>query len=201
MRTGKKFSNTKLSALIGVLLAVCLAFSAVAYGDDEYSGTIKVFKESPGVKEFFANSYGYAVFPKIAKGGLGVGAAYGKGQVYKGGVLIGKVSVTQVTVGWQAGGKAFSLIIFLEDKRAYDEFTSGNFEFGAQAQAVAITAGAQAGVGTAGGSAGASAGTGSAGKQKGGYHKGMAVFSKSIGGLMYEASIGGLKFNFEPLQK
>ena len=200
MRKNERLSNMKWSALIGVLLTACLAFSATAQGADEYSGTIKVFKGSPLIKEFFGNSYGYAVFPKIAKGGLGIGAAHGDGQVYKGGVVTGKTSMTQVTIGFQAGGEAFSQIIFFQDKRAYDEFISGNFEFGAQAQAVAITAGAQAQAGSAGSSAGASGGTQSAGEQKASYHKGMAIFTKAIGGLMYEASVGGQKFKYEPLK-
>ena len=199
MTTNEKLSNMKWSALIGVLLGVFLTFSATAQGSDEYSGTIKVFKDSSLIKEFFGNSYGYAVFPKIAKGGLVVGAAHGNGQVYKSGVVTGKTSMTQVSVGFQAGGEAFSQIIFFQDKRAYDEFTGGNFEFGAQAQAVAITAGAQAQAGSAGSSAGASGGTQSAGTQKSSYHKGMAIFTKAIGGLMYEASIGGQKFKYEPL--
>ena len=201
MKTKDRLSNMKWSVLISVLLTVFLAFSPVAQGADEYSGTIKVFKGSPLIKEFFGNSYGYAVFPSIAKGGLGVGASHGGGQVYKGGVVTGKTSMTQVTIGFQAGGEAFSQIIFFQDKRAYDEFIGGNFEFGAQAQAVAITAGAQAQAGTTGGSAGASGGTQSAGTQKASYHKGMAVFTKAIGGLMYEASIGGQKFSYEPLKK
>jgi len=201
MRKNERLSNMKWSALIGVLLTVCLAFSATAQGADEYSGTIKVFKGSSLIKEFFGNSYGYAVFPKIAKGGLGVGAAHGKGQVYEGGVVTGKTSMTQVSIGFQAGGEAFSQIIFFQDKRAYEEFISGNFEFGAQAQAVAITAGAQAQAGSGGSSAGASGGTQSAGTQRASYHKGMAVFTKAIGGLMYEASIGGQKFNYKPLKK
>ncbi len=200
MATNERLSNIKWSALISMLLTAFLAFSPVAYGADEYSGTIKVFKGSPLIKEFFGNSYGYALFPKIAKGGLGIGAAHGKGQVYKGGVVTGTTSMTQVTIGFQAGGEAFSQIIFFQDRRAYDDFISGNFEFGAQAQAVAITAGAQAQAGSAGSSAGASGGSQSAGAQKASYHKGMAIFTKAIGGLMYEASVGGQKFSYKPLK-
>ena len=200
MTINERFSNMKWSVLASLILAVFLAFSAAAYAADEYSETINVFKGSPLIKEFFGNSYGYAVFPKIAKGGLGIGAAHGKGQVYKGDVVTGKTSMTQITIGFQAGGEAFSQVIFFQDERAYDEFISGNFEFGAQAQAVAITSGAQAQAGTTGSSAGASAGSQSAGSQKASYHKGMAVFTKAIGGLMYEASVGGQKFKYEPLK-
>ena len=100
-----------------------------------------------------------------------------------------------VTIGFQLGGQAFSEIIFLEDKRAYKDFTSGKFEFDAAVSAVAITTGAQAKTGTEGASA--SAGTGGSGKQaKASYRKGMAVFTYAKGGLMYEAAIGGQKFKF-----
>jgi lipid-binding SYLF domain-containing protein len=105
--------------------------------------------------------------------------------------------MTQLTIGLQLGGQAYSQIIFFQDKRAFDEFTSGNFEFGAQATAVAITAGAQAQAGTTGTGAGAS-GTQEHAKTAGGYHKGMAVFTVAKGGLMYEASIGGQKFSYTP---
>ena len=199
MNTNERLSNMKWGALIGVLLMALLTFSPMAYGADDYSETIKVFKGSPLVKEFFSNSYGYAIFPTIGKGGLVVGASHGNGQVYKGDVVTGKTTMNQVTVGFQAGGQAFSQIIFLQDKRAYDEFISGNFEFGAQATAVAITAGAQAQAGSTGTSAGASGGSQSAGQQAAAYHKGMAVFTHAKGGLMYEAAIGGQKFRYEPL--
>ncbi len=191
----------KLSFVRMLLAALAVwSFSAVAHGADDYSETIKMFKGSPTVKEFFGNSYGYAVFPTIAKGGLGIGAAHGKGQVYKGGAVTGKTSMTQVTIGFQAGGQVFSQIIFFQDKRSYDEFISGNFAFGAQVSAVAITGGVQAQTGSTGSSAGASGGSKDAGKQTASYHKGTAVFTHAKGGLMYEASLGGQKFGYEPLK-
>ncbi len=182
------------------LIALLISFVVLspAHAVEDYSNTINIFKSSPAVQPFFKTAYGYAVFPTIGKGGVGVGGAYGKGQVYRGGKVTGYTSMTQLTIGLQFGGQAFSQIIFFKDKRAYDEFTSGNFEFGAQATAVAITAGATAQAGTGGG--GASATTGSqAGKQESSYYKGMAIFTHVKGGLMYEAAIGGQKFNFKPL--
>ncbi len=173
-----------------------------AYAEaDEYSNAIKVFRDSQVVTPYFSQSYGYAIFPTIGKGGIGIGGAHGSGQVYQGDKLTGKTSMTQVTIGWQFGGQAYSQIIFFQDKRSYDDFTSGNFEFGAQASAVAITAGAQAQAGTTGTAASASPG-GSAGSQaQTEFHKGMAVFTRAKGGLMYEAAIGGQKFSFEPVDK
>ena len=176
-----------------VFLLLALPFARV--WADEYSDTIKVFRDAGESGSFFAKSYGYAVFPTIGKGGIGIGGAYGKGRVYAAGNHVGDTSVTQLSIGLQLGGQAYSQIVFFEDKRAFEEFTSGNFEFGAQASAVAITAGASAAATTTGSSAGASGGKHDA-TTVGKYYKGMAVFTVAKGGLMYEASIGGQKFSY-----
>ena len=181
--------------LIVVMAALVLSIPAYA---DKYTDTMDVFKKSEVVQPFFKNAYGYAVFPTIGKGGIGIGGSYGTGQVYQGGKVTGEVSMIKGSIGFQFGGQAFSQMIFFEDKRAYDEFTSGEFEFDATASAVAITAGAQAKAGTEGASAGASAGPATGKQAKTSYHKGMVVFTHAKGGLMYEASIGGQKFTFKP---
>lgn len=187
-----------MTTLRACLLCLSALMLAPAQAADEYSLAIETFKTSPVVEPFFEDAYGYAVFPTIGKGSIGVGAAHGAGQVYRGGKVTGKTTMTQLTIGFQLGGQVYSQLIFFQDKRAYEEFTSGNFEFGAQASAVAITAGAKAQAGSTG--AGASASTGmDAGTQKAKYFKGMAVFTHAKGGLMYEASIGGQKFTFEPV--
>jgi lipid-binding SYLF domain-containing protein len=128
-----------------------------------------------------------------------VGGAHGSGRVYEKGRHVGDAVMNQVTVGAQLGGQAYREIVFFQDKRAFDEFTSGQFELGAQATAVAITAGASAQASTGGTSAGASsaAAAGHA-STKGGYQGGMAVFTVARGGLMYEASVGGQKFGYRP---
>ncbi len=182
-------------ALLMLMVVLLPAESALA---DEYTDTIEIFKNAGQSGSFFANSYGYAVFPTIGKGGLGVGGAHGSGRVYEQGKHVGDTKMTQLTVGLQAGGQAFSQIIFFEDKRAFDEFTSGNFEFGATAQATAITASAGGSAGTGGSSAGASGGKKDA-TTTGQYNNGLVVFTVAKGGLMYEASIGGQKFSYKPL--
>lgn len=164
---------------------------------DEISDTLKIFRDAGESAQFFNKNYGYAVFPTIGKAGFVVGGAYGKGQVYAQKKHVGETSMTQVSVGFQLGAQGYSQIIFFEDKRAFEEFTSGNFEFGATAQAVAITAAASASTTTTGNSATASGGKNNANIASGGYHKGMAVFTVTKGGLMYEASIGGQKFSYK----
>jgi len=193
--------RVSVPAVLLMAAMACASSSALAAEEKEkdYSSTIDKFKSSEQVKPFFENAYGYAVFPLIGKGGLGVGGAYGQGHVYRDGKVTGKSKLVKLSFGFQAGGQGFCEIIFFKDQRAYDEFTSGDFAFDATASAVAITAGAQATTGTTGGSAGMSAGPKSGAQVGLGYTKGMAVFTQAIGGLMYEAAIGGQKFSFEPL--
>lgn len=185
----------KLSSVWGLGLMLLLSLGQA--WADAYEDTKQVFREAMESRVFFDNAYGYAVFPTIGKGGIGIGGAHGRGRVYQGGRHVGDTRMTQVTIGFQLGGQAYSQIIFFEDQRAFREFTSGNFEFGAQASAVAITAGAQAAAGTTGTSAGAGSSQHDA-QTRANYHKGMAVFTVAKGGLMYEASVGGQKFSYSP---
>ena len=183
--------------LIVLVFAVMMLAGPLARAD-EYTDTINVYKKAGESAAFFNECYGYAVFPTIGKGGLGVGAAHGNGRVYEKGKYVGDTSMTQLSVGLQAGGQAFSQIIFFENKAAFDQFTSGNFEFGAGVSAVAIKSGASGSVGTTGATASASSGGGETGAGTAGkYRKGMAVFSIAKGGLMYEASVSGQKFSYE----
>jgi lipid-binding SYLF domain-containing protein len=146
--------------------------------DRDVAEAIAAFKnKDPGMKVFFDQAYGYVVFPTVGKGAYLVGGAYGKGKVYEKEKFIGTASLIQLTVGFQLGGQAYREIIFCKDKRALDHFTGGNFEFDAQASAVAVTAGASADAA---------------------YSDGVAVFTLPRGGLMFEASVGGQKFSFDP---
>ena len=121
-----------------------------------------------------------------------------------GGKKVGKTKMSQITYGLQLGGQVYSQMIFFRDERAFDDFTSGNFEFGAQATAVALTAGAQAST-TTGGGGNTSSGTDADSSKVNASEKqydgrsGMAVFTIAKGGLMYEATLGGQKFKYEPL--
>ena len=182
--------------LCAMLSAALLGFAAIPASADDYADTIKVFRGAGESAKLFGNAYGYAVFPTIGKGGIGIGGAHGSGRVYQKGTYVGDTSMTQLTVGLQFGGQAYSQIIFFQNKAAFDNFTSGNFEFGAQATAVAIKSSAGAQAGTTGTSSGAS-GSGKDASTAGGYSGGMAVFTIAKGGLMYEASIGGQKFSYE----
>ena len=129
------------------------------------------------IKPFIDAAYGYAVFPSVGKGAIGIGGAHGSGLVYEKGKLIGSTKLSQVTIGFQLGGQAYRELICFQNKQSLDRFKGGNFEFDAQASGVAVTAGISFDAA---------------------YEHGVAIFTMAKGGLMYEASIGGQKFSFEP---
>ena len=138
---------------------------------------VEMIKKQPKLQSFKDKSYGYAVFPKVTKGALGIGGAGGKGIVYKDHVPTGESTLSQVTIGFQAGGQQYKEVIFFENEEAYKKFTNKKVKFDGQASAVAITEGGSVDVA---------------------FKDGLAVFTQTSGGLMFEASIGGQHFSFKP---
>lgn len=185
--------NATLRAL---MLTLTLAFAAApALADD--AETIALFKGAGRSAEYFNTAYGYAIFPNIGKAGFIVGGARGEGHVYQGGERVGETTMNQLSIGFQLGGTDYAEVIFFKDQSSFSDFTSGNFEFDANAQVTAVTASAGASAGTNGAQGSASGGEHDA-ATGGGYYKGMAVFTVAKGGLMYAATIAGQKFEFTP---
>ena len=187
----------KLKALLGVAALLCSAAALAGTHGDAYNETVSLFRNAGESAAFFNNSYGYAVFPTIGKAGWGVGGAHGSGRVYVHGLYVGDTTMNQLSVGLQAGGQAYSQIVFFQDRRAFDDFTRGGFEFGADVNAVAITAAAGGSLGTEGAGAEASGGMKDA-RTVGGYYKGVAVFTIVKGGAMFQATLAGQKFSYSP---
>jgi len=164
------------AAIRTTLVFILLSLSSLVAQADEYDDAISSFKSAGESGYYFDNSVGYAVFPTIGKGGIGIGGAHGNGIVYRGGAPVGKSELKQVTIGLQLGGQKFIEVIFFKDKTAFDDFTRENFEFGAQASAVAFSHSASADLA---------------------YNGGVAIVTMAEGGLMYEATVGGQKFEYE----
>lgn len=129
----------------------------------------------PGLEEFAGHSYGYAMFPTMAKGGLGLGAAYGRGVVWEQGEHIGYADLSHASVGLQAGGQAYRVLVVFDHKGALERFKRGGLDFSADASAVLLEGGYVATVR---------------------FVEGVTVFSRPIGGAMGEASMGGQWFTF-----
>jgi lipid-binding SYLF domain-containing protein len=178
----------------GVVVLLALGSAGARASPD--SDTIELFKHAGESAVFFGDCYAYAVFPTIGAGAFIVGGAHGKGHVYVHDRLVGDATMTQVSVGLQMGGEAYSEIIFFQHERELEEFESGKFEFTAGASAIAITAGASAVVGTDRASSEAGSAATDA-TTDGNYQTGMAVFTIAKGGLMYAADIAGERFSFK----
>lgn len=173
-----------------ILLAVAFACATLntSFAEDkraELDADVKeaialMQKADSSLTKFFTSSAGYAIFPSVAKGGLGVGAAHGKGQLFEKGTVLGATKLTQVTIGFQAGGQVYAEVIFFENDTTLKNFKEGKFEFSAQVSAVAAAEGVA---------------------KNAKYEHGVAVFTLAKVGLMYEASVGGQKFNYEPYSK
>ena len=137
----------------------------------------EMLDNDPDMQRFFDSAVAWVIIPTVGKGGIGIGGARGKGLLYEADAITAEVTLTQLTFGFQWGGQAYSEFIFFKDDVALADFKRGNYELGAQASAVAVTAGASADAN---------------------YSGGVAIFTKAKGGLMYEASVGGQKFKVEP---
>lgn len=193
--------NTRKVLVLALAILGALPAARAARKVEDYSKTIAEFKKIEVVAPFFESAHAYAVFPTVGKGGLGIGGSHGKGQVYQGGKVVGFTSTSDISIGLQAGGQAYSQVIFFQDAATLEKFTSGNFEFAASASAIAVqsTAGASAGTeGVSASAAGKKTEKAAAGAE---YQNGMAVFTMAKGGLMYAATIAGQKYSYKPVDK
>jgi lipid-binding SYLF domain-containing protein len=174
----------RIRNLACLLVIFSIATSATAQSDskkqkiaeDSKAAKEDFIKADKGISGFFGKAYGYVIFPNVGKAAVGIGGASGNGTVYQQGAIIGTAKLSQVTVGFQAGGQAYREVVFFENSTSMERFKKNKIEFSAQVSAVAATAGASANAK---------------------YVDGVMVFTMQKGGLMYEASVGGQKFKFE----
>ena len=175
-----KATSTAILIVIGLFLTNLSYTQNRKYDPEKAQEAITEFRNTDkGLARFFQSSYGYAVFPSVGKGAIGIGGASGRGVVYKGGQAIGGVNLKQVSIGFQLGGQVYREIIFFEDADTFQRFIANEFQFAAQVSAVALKSGISADAR---------------------YTDGVAVFTMAKGGLMYEASVGGQRFKFKPFK-
>jgi hypothetical protein len=144
--------------------------------NDAKNGKEEFIKTDGLMKNLFNSAFAYVIFPNIGKGGWGLGGATGNGVVFVHDVPIGSAKMTQITIGFQAGGQSYREVLFFENEQALNDFKNNKVEFSAQASAIIAKDGASANVK---------------------FKNGVLIFTQPKGGLMYEASVGGQKFNFK----
>jgi len=178
----KKTHIIRLSVTTFFLFGIFLSLPAFAQNEkerklieDSKTAQAEFVRSDSLMQSLFANSYGYVIFPNVGKGAIGVGGAAGNGIVFEKGTPVGSAKLKQISIGFQLGGQTYREVIFFESAEALDRFKQDNFEFAAQASAVAATKGASANVK---------------------YRDGVMVFTQEKKGLMYEASVGGQRFDY-----
>jgi len=133
--------------------------------------------KDPGLPALLDAAYAYAVFPSIGKGGVVVGAAYGRGVLYERGKMAGFVELNQGSIGAQLGAQSFSELIVFRSQFDVAKLKAGNFSLGGNASAVALNEGAS---------------------KAADFQDGVAVFTLPRGGLMAELTVSGQQLNYSP---
>lgn len=177
----------QLNFLHVALLIISVAFSVTSHAqvggwnpeliNNSNEALQTMLEKTPKLEPYYNESFGYVVFPKITKAGIGLGAAMGKGIVFKNHQVVGASKLKQASLGLQFGGQQYSEVIFFENEASFENFTNGKLKFDGQASAVAIKEGASINLA---------------------YQDAVAVFTSIKGGFMYEASLGGQHFKYIP---
>ncbi len=169
---------TGLAILSGCATAPPSAEGKAALNLDVETALAEAKVQDPSLQALLDRAYAYAIFPTVGKGAIGVGGAYGKGEVFERGKMIGFCDLSQATIGLALGGQSFTEIIVFINEAALTEFKNGKLKFAAQATATALKAGD------------------SANAQ---FTDGVSVLTSNPQGLMGEVAMGGQTFTFQPL--
>jgi lipid-binding SYLF domain-containing protein len=175
----------KIFRITVAALSTAALFAVNAFAQDDLATrakqTIADFQNAnSNLKSFMGSSAGYAVYPSIGKGGLVVGGARGTGVLFENGAITGRTTVTQGSIGAQAGGQTYSQIIVFESPSGVSNFKNGKFQLNADVNAIALSSSVSKTLPLT-------------------YRQGLAVFTMPRSGLMAQATVGGQRFSFEPL--
>jgi|ERR1017187_121340 lipid-binding SYLF domain-containing protein len=174
----------KRKHILAALLVVALASTLAARAEDlaaKSQEALANFKlADPTLTNFFAKAAGYAILPGVGEGGFIFGGEHGDGLVYQQDKLVGKVTMSEVSIGAQVGGGSFSEIIFFQTKSALQTFKTSKWEMSAKAKANVAASGVA---------------------ENAKYEQGVAVFTLPKTGAMVAAAVGGQKFKFEAIKQ
>jgi len=178
----KKNSRLAAAAAVGLAVLLSVGNTWAAESADELVMQAKMTvadfeRKDPEMKPVMEHAAGYAVFPNVNKAGLAIGAANGQGVLFEHGRPVGRVTITQVSIGAQAGAQSFSELVLLQTPSAVKSIKTENLKFAASLSAIAASAGVARDLQ---------------------YRNGVAVITIPKGGLMAEAAVGGQSFKYEP---
>lgn len=112
--------------------------------DASYHETLdRLYANNPGSRELVAKARGVLVFPRVISAGLGIGGAYGEGQLREHGRVEGYYRTITGSVGWQIGAQSRAIVILFMTEDSLQRFlASKGWSGGVDASVAVLTAGA-----------------------------------------------------------
>jgi len=120
MKTPRALSRRALLLSVALVLAPAVAPAAdrAALERDARAALQKLAATVPAAKSLSGSATAVLVFPKITKAGLGIGAQYGDGVLFRGGKVAGFYNTKGASYGLQAGAQQFGYAMFLMNEKA-----------------------------------------------------------------------------------
>lgn len=139
--------------------------------------TIALFKKKDStIEHLFSTSAGYAVLPTVGEGAFIIGGGHGHGEAFEAGSYVGRVSVSELSIGAQVGGQSYSQVVFFETPVDFKRLKENTFRFSAEVSAIAVDQGVA---------------------KNAKFKDGVATFIIPKQGLMASAAVGGEQLKFQ----
>jgi lipid-binding SYLF domain-containing protein len=124
-------SLIRVSFVLAAAALACAAAPGYAATGEEIDARVRealttLYEQSPAADELGARAAGILVFPRVLKGGFGLGGAFGEGALLVGGETVQYYRVAAASVGFQIGGQARSEVLMFMNGNALEAFRASN---------------------------------------------------------------------------
>ena len=124
LKINKLLKVFAVMAMLSVVSGCVTPASALNRSADQ---AVQDFRQQVNGADVFLNqAAGYLVFPKVYKGGIGVGGETGEGVLRVGGSPVGYYRLAAGSVGFQLGAQAKSIVIAFMTREALDRFRNSD---------------------------------------------------------------------------
>jgi lipid-binding SYLF domain-containing protein len=114
-------------AAVALLLSSVSSAATKAQIDEHVHATMQQFYQlNPAHRDLVGRAKGVLVFPRITKGGVGVGGQFGEGALRIDGKNVAYYSITSASVGLTLGLAKHKEVILFMTQEALDKFTTSH---------------------------------------------------------------------------
>ncbi len=125
--------NILMAAAISIAPLSAMTLATAAHADsprtidrDAERALDHLYRTNPAAKAIGAKARAILIFPKIVKGGLVVGGAFGEGELKQGSRTEGYYNSVTGSWGLQAGIQSYGYVVFLMNDKALDALHSSS---------------------------------------------------------------------------